>query len=93
MSVPDFLPEPDAPSPGRDGPTYPWVISQRPDDDGTVLVTFALPGLRRATVRVPQSVWLDGHHLAIGAALARDPIVPPDRPYKPQDERNADDSP
>lgn len=35
-----------------------------------MLVTFALPGLQRATITVPESEWLEGNHLPIGAHLA-----------------------
>lgn len=71
MSVPNFMEVPDMPRPTKDGPTYPHVISQLPQDDGTVLVVFALPGLRRYSVRVPQSIWLAGEHLSIGANVHR----------------------
>jgi hypothetical protein len=33
------------------------------------LVTFSLPGLKRATVRVPEHVWVAGEHLAISESL------------------------
>lgn len=46
------------------------VIDQRVDDDGSVLVTFALPALRTATVRVPWAIYLQGEHIAIGHQLA-----------------------
>lgn len=85
------MPEPPAPAPGRDGPVYPWVLDQRPGADGMMLVTFALPGLRRATVSVPETVWLEGHHLAIGADLASSAImaaVKPDEIDSQADERD-----
>jgi hypothetical protein len=47
------------------------VIDQRPGPNATVLVTFALPGLRRATVTVSEREWTEGNHLPIGAHLAR----------------------
>ena len=51
--------------------TYPRVIDQRVGPDGTVRVTFSLPGLKRATVTVPLDAWLDGEHLRIHERLAR----------------------
>lgn len=46
------------------------VVDQVPTGDGDVLVTFALPSLQRAVVRVPWAVWAQGEHLAIGHHLA-----------------------
>jgi hypothetical protein len=46
------------------------VIDQRPGSNATVLVTFALPGLRRATVTISEREWSEGNHLPIGAHLA-----------------------
>lgn len=73
MSVPD------------DTPIPPFVIDQRMDDDGRVLVTVSLPGLKRATLRVPSTSWIDGEHLRALDGLAAT-IVPPiqhadDEPY------------
>lgn len=48
----------------------PKVISNDPDDDGNVRVTFALPGLRRAIVTVPGARWLAGAHNRLGGELA-----------------------
>jgi hypothetical protein len=49
---------------------YPRVIDQRPGDNGTVLVTFSLPGLRRAQLRVPLDAWLDHEHLRVHQHLS-----------------------
>lgn len=48
----------------------PFIIDQRPDADRGILVTWSLPGLRRATVRVPGDVWAHGDHNVLGAALS-----------------------
>lgn len=86
MTVPEWEDGPPAPAPGRDGPSYPWVLDQRPGADGQMLVTFALPGLGRATISVPETVWLNGDHLAIGADLAATMILPPVKPDQQQGE-------
>lgn len=82
MSVPDFMAAQRAGDVAASRAPVPKVLGQRPQDDGTVLVTFALPGLRRHTVRVPQSVWLQGDHLTIGANvhIALDALLPPLQP-------------
>lgn len=79
---PDWMPRPPAPRPVNGVESYPHVIDQRPQDDGTVLVTFALPGLRRYTARVPLASWLEGHHLAIGVHMHKtlDALLPPPQP-------------
>lgn len=43
--------------------TYPRVIHQEPHGDNHMLVTFALPGLRRQRMLVPLDQWVDGRHL------------------------------
>lgn len=48
----------------------PFIIEQRPDADRGILVTWSLPGLRRATVRVPADVWIQGDHHVLGPALS-----------------------
>jgi hypothetical protein len=54
-------------------PVFPRVIHQEHDGNRGVLVTFALPGLRRAVVRVPFEAWANGEHLAVGRHLADRP--------------------
>lgn len=49
--------------------TYPRVIRQEDHGDGWVTVTFALPGLRRARVRMPYAEWVAGNHAGIHSAL------------------------
>lgn len=67
----------DIPPPPRPSePWYPFIIGQVPDGDGGILVTWSLPGLRRATVRVPADVWIEGHHVTMGEALAMT-VTPP----------------
>lgn len=61
--------------------SYPRIIRQTPQRDGTVLVTFSLPGLKRATVRVPVGAWSNGEHLRLHEPLAaladrRAPVPP-----------------
>lgn len=74
-----LLPSPPL-TPIRDGQdTYPRIIDQRRTAPHHQLVTFALPGLRRAVVRIPEHVWLAGDHVAchwpLAALLAR--LSPP----------------
>ena len=47
----------------------PKIIHQTAPVDGLVRVTYALPGLQRATVSVPEGRWLVGGHLPVGKAL------------------------
>lgn len=44
-----------------------------------MLVTFALPGLRRLSVSVPLASWLRGEHLRVGAHAHKslDALLPP----------------
>lgn len=65
----DVWPPPPVPVPPR-GAEPPYVVDQRPGPGNTVRVTWALPGLLRVTVTVPQRVWLDGEHTGIGRAAA-----------------------
>ena len=51
--------------------TYPRVIRQDDAGDGHMIVTFALPGLRRARMWVPTDRWVDGQHLDAHAAMVR----------------------
>lgn len=65
------MPQPEAPptnSPYVDGAK---IIEQRPDGQGNVLVTFALPDFRTGTVRVPYSTWVEGWSHLLGPVLAR----------------------
>jgi hypothetical protein len=64
---------PDAPQPVASGEWFPHIIAQVRQDDGTVLVTFAMPRLARFTVRVPLSSWLDGEHMRL--AYLPDPLL------------------
>lgn len=71
----------------------PFIIDHRPDGDRGIMVTWSLPGLARATVRVPADVWIAGDHTYIAASLvavaAPPNIVADDTEYSydtPQDE-------
>lgn len=93
--VPPWMTPPPDTHPVAGGDWHPHIIAHDVRDDGTVLVTWALPGLARATVRVPLASWLEGHHQPTGAALAAQvrPLLP--RPYVPapsheQDQGHAD---
>ena len=57
-------------NPRSRAPKYPQVLSQERSTGGTMLVTFALPGLRKAIIRVPFHSWLNGEHIAVGRRLA-----------------------
>lgn len=48
----------------------PKVIAQQPGPVATYHVTFSLPGLRTATVSVPERRWIEGGHLAVAKPLA-----------------------
>lgn len=80
------MPDP-PPHPVAGGRWFPHIIRHEVVGDGTVLVTWALPGLQTAVVRVPVSAWLDGDHQAAGAFLSsfiaplmRDPRQAPPQP-------------
>lgn len=60
-------PEPPPPVQGQD--TYPRVVAQVEAPPASQLVTFALPGLLTAVVRVPQTVWINQDHLGVSGAL------------------------
>ena len=78
MSIlPPWMPEPPEPHPEAGGPWFPHIIRHDVRDDGTVLVTWALPGLANATVRVPLASWLNGDHWPTGAFLAQQVQLPP----------------
>lgn len=47
----------------------PKIIAQTPTERGAVEVTYALPGLARAVVSVPEGRWLAGGHAPIQRAL------------------------
>lgn len=64
-----MTPPPDT-HPVSGGEWFPHIIHNDVQDDGTVLVTWALPGLSRAVVRVPLASWLEGHHQAQGRFLS-----------------------
>lgn len=49
--------------------TYPRVLGQRRHGESLQLVSFALPGLRRAHMVISESEWINGHHLAANRAL------------------------
>lgn len=71
----------------------PFIIDQRPGGNGTVLVTWSLPGLRRVTVSVPETVYLNGEHGVIGG-LAHDllsAMLPPPAPEILDSEGYGDD--
>jgi len=65
FDLPPGTEPPDAPQPRASGDWFPHVISQNRQDDGTVLVTFAMPSLTRLTVRVPLTAWLNGEHFRL----------------------------
>lgn len=48
----------------------PKIVVNEPDGHGNVRVTFALPGLRRAVVSVPEARWLALAHNRLGGELA-----------------------
>lgn len=49
----------------------PKIIALDFDAGGDVLVTWSLPNLRRAIVRMPYTVWLEGGGLTIGKSLTQ----------------------
>ena len=62
--------QPSPPPPANQGEDkYPRVVDQVATEPHHQLVTFSLPGLRRAVVRVPESVWLNTDHLPIHWAM------------------------
>ena len=58
-----LLGAPEVPEPAQGRDTYPRVIRQEPHGDRYMLVTFALPGLRRQRMLVPLEHWVAGDHL------------------------------
>jgi hypothetical protein len=89
-TLPPWMPQPENPQPVRGGPWFPHVITQVPDGEGNVLVTFAMPDLTTATIRVPQTSWLEGLHLFLPAALM--PLMFPPAPIPdPDDASDPDD--
>lgn len=82
MSSGPLLPEPQLTRTEQGVDTYPRVIRQERRGDGVQLVTFALPGLRRARVWVPESQWLNLEHLPVhGAMVAQlERLTPPLQP-------------
>ena len=87
FDLPPGTQPPDAPQPSASGDWFPHVIDQVRNDDGTVSVTFALPGLRVHTLRVPLSSWLAGEHFRFSALP--DPL--PDVLRLPSADGSADD--
>lgn len=81
--VPPWMQPPPDPSPVSGGDWFPHIIRHEPQADGTVLVTWALPGLASAVVRVPMASWLQGDHQPIGRVLSEQvtPYLPV--PYRP----------
>lgn len=69
MPVPPWMQPPEPPPVQQGVDTYPRVIDQVATGPHHQLVTFALPGLRRATVRVPEHIWVQTDHLPIHHAL------------------------
>lgn len=63
FGLPPGTDPPDAPQPRASGEWFPHVIAQVRQDDGTVLVTMAMPRLARFTFRMPLSSWLNGEHM------------------------------
>lgn len=59
-SIPPWMPQPKTPPSDAPYEGGAKITDQRLDTDGTVLVTWALPGFHTATVRVPYSEWVDG---------------------------------
>lgn len=58
------------PTPTRQGlDTYPRVIHQADRGDGSQLVTFAVPGLRRVKAWVPETHWVNGDHLSMNGPM------------------------
>lgn len=88
--LPRYMPPPPEPQPRRGGQWFPHIIRHDVQDDGTVLVTWALPGLASAVVRVPFGEWMEGQHSPTGAFLASF-VLPllantPQTPYRPSDQ-------
>lgn len=83
-----LLPAPTLTNTAQGVDTYPRVLSQQSRGNGTQLVVFALPGLRRARMIVPESQWLNLDHLAahpaMMAQLSR--LMPPPQPDLQPDE-------
>jgi hypothetical protein len=50
---------------------YPRVIRQEPYGENHMLVTFALPGLKRQRMLVPLEKWVAGEHLDTHPATVR----------------------
>lgn len=61
---------PIGPAPVRSPP--PKTIALDFDTNGDVLVTWSLPNLQRAVVRMPYAIWLQGGGLTIGKLLTQD---------------------
>lgn len=82
MASEPLLPEPRLTQTQQGVDTYPRVIRQVEHSPAVELVTFALPGLRRARVWVPKSQWLNLDHLAVhGPMVAQlERLQPPLKP-------------
>lgn len=59
-TIPLFMPQPSDPPPESPFTDGAKIINQRVDSHGDVLVRWALPNLRTATVRMPYSQWVEG---------------------------------
>lgn len=66
MAVPAWMPQPQTPAVRDPYTAGVKVISQVPSTNNTILVTFSTTALQTFTIRVPESTWLEGQHLAVG---------------------------
>lgn len=82
MSNGPLLPEPGLTATRQGEDTYPRVIRQDRHVSGAQLVTFAIPGLRRARVYVPYAQWLNLDHLAVHGPMMTqlERLMPPLQP-------------
>lgn len=68
-TIPPWMPQPEAPPAASPYDHGAKIIDQRFDADGTVRVTWALPGFNTATVRMPYSSWVEGWAHTIAPTL------------------------
>ena len=59
-TIPPWMPQPKPPPPNDPFEGGGKIIDQVPDGQGNVLVTYALPDLSTAIVRMPYSAWVAG---------------------------------
>ena len=64
--------------PADDRAQPPKIIALAFEQEGDVIVTWSLPGLRRADVRMSYADWLQGKGLTIGKSLTD--MLPPTTP-------------